>query len=54
MPLGPIWLYKDFIVEYTTLSIFFPILLIIALLINRTPFKSYFEPNTIVLLAIPK
>ena len=50
MALGPIRLYKGLGVECTALSIFFPILLILALLISEIPFKSYFESNTIVLL----
>ena len=39
------------LVEYTTLPIFFPILLVLALLRNKVLFKDYFESNTIVLLA---
>ena len=39
------------LVEYTTLSIFFSILLTLALLRKEVVFKGYFESNTIVLLA---
>ena len=62
MTLGPIGLYKGLGFEYTTLPIFFSILLILALLTSGVLFRSYFGPNTIVLLtkdigvylAIPK
>ena len=50
MALGPIKLYKDLGFECTALPIFFSILLILALLTSEALFKSYFEPNTIILL----
>ena len=52
MPLGPIWLYKDFMVECTTLPMFFP-MLVLVLLTSEALFESYFGPNTTVLLAVP-
>ena len=50
MALGPIWLYKGLGVEYTTLPMFFPMILILVLLISGALFRNYFEPNTTVLL----
>ena len=50
MALGPIRLYKDLGIEYTTLSIFFSILLILALFISEVLFESCFESKIIILL----
>ena len=50
MALGSIGLYKGLGIEYTALPVFFPILLILALLTSGVLFRSYFGLNTIVLL----